>query len=79
MEGLFGQGGFFEGGGDHGNEEDPLSVYPIDIVESRDIVEERGLEEVLVLLENLALCQEEQEERTWEESCLLMFSRFLGF
>ena len=79
MEGLFGQGEFSEGGGDCGNEEDPLWVYPIDTVESRDIVEERGLEEVLVLLENLALCQEEQEEGTWEESYLLLFSRFLGF
>ena len=42
----------------------------------RDIVEERGLEEVPVLSENLALCQ---EEGTWEESCLFLFSRFLGF
>ena len=42
-------------------------------------MEERGSEEVLVLLENLALCQEEREEGTWEESCLLLFNRFLGF
>ena len=42
-------------------------------------MEERGSEEVLVLLENLALCQEEQEEGTWDESCLLLFNRFLGF
>ena len=31
MEGLFGQGVFFEGGGDCGNEVDPLRVYPIDM------------------------------------------------
>ena len=79
MEGLFGQREFSEGGGDCGNFEDPLWVYPIDIVESRGIVEERGSEEVLVLLENLALCQEEQEEGTWDESCLLLFNIFLGF
>ena len=79
MEGLFGQGVFFEGGGDCGNEVDPLWVYPIDTVESRDVVEERGLKEVPVLLEDTTLCQEEQKEGTWEESCLLMFSRFLGF
>ena len=65
--------------GDCENLEDPLWVYPIDIVESRGIVEERGSEEVLVLLENLALCQEEREEGIWEESCLLLFNRFLGF
>ena len=27
----------------------------------------------------MALCQEEQEEGTWEESCLLLFSRVLVF
>ena len=48
-------------------------------MESRDVVEERGLEEVLVLLGDTTLFQEEQEEGTWEESCLLMFNRFLGF
>ena len=79
MEGLFGQELFSEGGGDCGNEVDSLRVYPIDTVESRDIVVERGLEEVPVLLEDTTLCQEEQKEGTWEESCLLMFSRFLGF
>ena len=79
MEGLFGQGEFSEGGGDCGNLKDPLWVYPIDIVEFRGIVEERGSEEVLVLLENLALCQEEQEEGTWEESWLLFFFFFFFF
>ena len=62
MEGLLGQGVLSEGGGDCGNKVDPLRVYPIDTVESRDVVEERGLEEVPVLLENTTLCREEQEE-----------------
>ena len=39
----------------------------------------RGLEEVPVLLEDTIIHQEEQEEGTWEESCLLLFSKFLGF
>ena len=56
MKGIFGQGEFSKGGGDYGNKEDPLWVYPIETVDFRDIVEERGLEEVPVLLENLALC-----------------------
>ena len=30
-------------------------------------------------LEGDALQQEEQEAGSWEESCLLLFSRFLGF
>ena len=79
MEGLFGQGEFSEGGGDYRNEEDPLWVYHIETVDARDIVEERGLEEVPVLSKNLAIRQEEQEEGTWEESFLFLFSRFLGF
>ena len=69
---------FSEGGEGCGNEEDSLWVYPIDTMESRDVGEERGLEEILMLLDNTVLCQEEQEG-TWEESCLLLFSRFLGF
>ena len=69
---------FSEGGGDCNNEVDPLRVHPINTVESKDVVEERGLEEVPVLLEDTTLCQEEQEERTWEESCWLMFSKFLA-
>ena len=48
-------------------------------MDARDILEERGLEEVIVLSENLALRQEEQEEGTWEESCLFLLSRFFGF
>ena len=50
---------------------------PVGCVDTLDVVEERGLEEVLVSLEGDALQQEEQEAGTWEESCLLLFSRFL--
>ena len=39
-----------------GNEEDPLWIYPIDTMESRDIGEKRGLEEIHMLLDNTALC-----------------------
>ena len=60
MEGLFGQGVFSKGGGDCSNEVDPLlRVHPIDTVESKDVVEGRGLEEVPILLEDTTLCQEE--------------------
>ena len=78
MECIFGQGVFSEGGGDCGNEVDPLRVYPIDIVESRDVVEERGPEEVPVLLENTTLCREEQEGKDMGGELLTYVQHILG-
>ena len=79
MEGLFCYGEFFVDGEGSRKENDPTWAYPIEIEESCDAVEERGLEEVPVLLENTSLNQEEQKEGTWGESCLLLFSKFFGF
>ena len=61
MEGLFCYEEFFVDGEGSGKENDPTWAYPIEIEESCDAVEERGLEEVLVLLENTSLNQEEQK------------------
>ena len=62
-----------------GVEGDPSWISPIGTVDLYDAEDERGLEEVPVLLEDTIIHQEEQEEGTWEESCLLLFSKFLGF
>ena len=49
---------------------------PVRCADIPDAVEERDLEEVPVTLEGDVLQLQEQEARTWEESCLLLFSRF---
>ena len=62
-----------------GKENESTRAFPFDFEESCKAVEEKGLEEVPVMLEDSSTYQEEQEEGSWEESCLLLFSNFLGF
>ena len=58
---------------------DSLWVSPDGCTNTLVTVEEPGLEEVPVSLAETVLQQDVQEAGTWEESCLLMFSKFLGF
>ena len=79
MEGLFGQGEFSVDGEGNGKKTYSNRAFPFVSKESCEAVEENGLKEVPVLIEDAFPHREEQEEGSWEERCLLLFRKFIGF
>ena len=88
-KGFFGQGGFLEVGmasvveGRSVEEEDPsLDMFERNNVSNSNAFDpnaEMGLEEVPISLAGRADDEEDQEVGSWEDSCLQIFSNFLGF